>query len=84
MGSDVLGLDEVVVTGSFSERSQKDAPISMTVLNQQQLATATFNSQADILRNIPGIAAEGGGGEVAGNVFVRGMPYGGQYQFTPL
>lgn len=84
LSGDALGLDEVVVTGSFSERSQKEAPMSMTILNQKQLATATFNSQADILRNIPGIAAEGGGGEVAANVFVRGMPSGGQYQFTPL
>ena len=84
LSEDVLGLDEIVVTGSFNERSQKDAPISMTVLNQRQLATVAFNSQADILRNIPGITAEGGGGEVASNVFVRGMPSGGQYQFTPL
>lgn len=81
---DVLGLDEVVVTGSFSARSQKETPMSMTTLNQKQLATASFNSQADVLRNIPGIAAEGGGGEVASNIFVRGMPSGGQYQFTPL
>lgn len=84
LGDDVLGLDEIVVTGSFSERSQKEAPMSMTVLNQKQLAAASFNSQADVLRNIPGIAAEGGGGEVASNIFVRGMPSGGQYQFTPL
>lgn len=81
---DALGLDEIVVTGSFSERSQKDSPISITLLNAKQLATESFNSQADILRTIPGITAEGGGGEVASNVFVRGMPSGGQYQFTPL
>lgn len=84
LSEDILGLDEIVVTGSFSERTQKEAPISMTVLNQKQLQQVAFNSQADILRNIPGIAAEGGGGEVAANVFVRGMPSGGQYQFTPL
>ncbi|HAS44296.1 MAG TPA: TonB-dependent receptor, partial [Microscillaceae bacterium] len=81
---DAMGLDEIVVTGSFSARSQKDSPISITLLNSKQLATAGFNSQADILRAIPGITAEGGGGEVASNVFVRGMPSGGQYQFTPL
>lgn len=81
---DAMGLDEIVVTGSFSSRSQKDSPISITLLNSKQLATESFNSQADILRAIPGITAEGGGGEVASNVFVRGMPSGGQYQFTPL
>ena len=81
---DVLGLNEIIVTGSFSARSQKEAPTSMTLLNSKQLGVLSFNSQADVLRSIPGITAEGGGGEVASNVFVRGMPSGGQYQFTPL
>ena len=84
MSADALSLDEVVVTGTFSGRSQKNSPISMTVLNAAQLSAVTFNSQADVLRAIPGITAEGGGGEVASNIFVRGMPSGGQYQFTPL
>jgi outer membrane receptor protein involved in Fe transport len=81
---DALALDELVVTGTFSGRSQKNSPISMTVLNNKQLTSLAFNSQADILRAVPGITAEGGGGEVAANIFVRGMPSGGQYQFTPL
>lgn len=81
---DNLALDEVVVTGTFSGRSQKESPLSMTYLNGAQLQKLASNSQADILRTIPGITAEGGGGEVASNVFVRGMPSGGQYQFTPL
>jgi outer membrane receptor protein involved in Fe transport len=84
LGMDNLSLDEVVVTGTFSSRSQKDSPLSMTYLNGAKLQKLASNSQADILRTIPGITAEGGGGEVASNVFVRGMPSGGQYQFTPL
>ncbi len=82
--ADQLALDEVVVTGTFSGRSQKESPISMTYLNSKQLQRLAASSQADILRTIPGITAEGGGGEVATNVFVRGMPSGGQFQFTPL
>ncbi|MEM6347534.1 MAG: TonB-dependent receptor [Bacteroidota bacterium] len=82
--SDNLSLDAVVITGTFGTRSQKNAPISMTYLSADKLQTLSSNSQADILRTIPGITAEGGGGEVASNVFVRGMPSGGQYQFTPL
>ena len=84
LGTDNLALDEVVVTATFGSRSQKEAPLSMTYLNANQLQKLTSNSQADILRTIPGITAEGGGGEVASNIFVRGMPSGGQYQFTPL
>jgi len=84
LGKDNLALDEVVVTATFASRSLKEAPLSMTYLNAGQLQKLSANSQADILRSIPGITAEGGGGEVASNIFVRGMPSGGQYQFTPL
>ncbi len=84
LSPDNLALDEIVVTGTFSGRSQKESPISMTYLNADQLQRLASNSQADILRTVPGITAEGGGGEVASNVFVRGLPSGGQYQFTPL
>ncbi|MEM6878049.1 MAG: carboxypeptidase-like regulatory domain-containing protein [Bacteroidota bacterium] len=84
LSQDALLLDELVVTGTFSGRTQKESPMSITLLNASQLQRLSSNSQADILRTIPGITAEGGGGEVASNVFVRGMPSGGQYQFTPL
>ncbi len=84
LSEDALSLDEIVVTGTFTGRTQKDAPLSLTVLNADQLQRLTSNSQADILRTVPGITAEGGGGEVATNLFVRGFPSGGQYAFTPL
>ncbi|MEM9928845.1 MAG: TonB-dependent receptor [Bacteroidota bacterium] len=84
LAADNLSLDEVVVTGSFTGRTQKTSPMSITLLNAEQLQRLSSNSQADILRTVPGITAEGGGGEVASNVFVRGLPSGGQYQFTPL
>ncbi|MEL7118218.1 MAG: TonB-dependent receptor [Bacteroidota bacterium] len=81
---DNLSLDEIVITGTFTGRTQKESPMSITLINADRLQQLSSNSQADILRTIPGITAEGGGGEVATNVFVRGMPSGGQYQFTPL
>ncbi len=84
LSEDHLALDEVVVTGTFTGRTQMNSPMSLTVLSGEQLARLTANSQADILRTIPGITAEGGGGEVATNLFVRGFPSGGQYAFTPL
>ncbi|MEM8599777.1 MAG: TonB-dependent receptor [Bacteroidota bacterium] len=81
---DNLMAGELVVTGSFLGRTQEDSPMSVTLVNAEGLERLSSSSQADILRTIPGITAEGGGGEVASNVFVRGMPSGGQYQFTPL
>jgi len=84
LASDLFGLDEVVVTATFAERTKFESPLSLTSLNATDIQRLTSNSQADILRVVPGITAEGGGGEVAANIFVRGLPSGGQYQFTPL
>ncbi len=84
MSTDVFGLENVVVAATFAERTVYDSPLSITNLTAKGLERLSSNSQADILRIVPGIHAEGGGGEVATNVFVRGMPSGGQYQFTPL
>lgn len=77
-------LDEVVLTASSTFRSQKQAPLSITSLKMKEITKLSANSQADILRSVPGITAEGGGGETASNIFVRGLPSGGQYVFNPL
>ncbi|MDO7170959.1 TonB-dependent receptor [Mariniflexile sp. AS56] len=77
-------LDEVVLTATSSTRSQKETPLSITSFGAKELSKTNTSSQADILVSVPGITAEGGGGEVASNIFVRGLPSGGQYQFNPL
>lgn len=78
------GLDAIIVTATNRIRTNIQTPISISVMNDSDLQRASYSSQADILRNIPGITTEGGGGEVAANVFVRGLPSGGQFAFTPL
>ncbi|NJB83366.1 TonB-dependent receptor [Wenyingzhuangia aestuarii] len=80
----VSNLEEVVLTASTTFRSQKEAPMSISSVKAAEITKLSANSQADILRSVPGITAEGGGGEVAANVFVRGLPSGGQYVFNPL
>jgi outer membrane receptor protein involved in Fe transport len=82
--TDATGLNSIVVTATNTRRTQLQMPLSITTYSEAKLEKIKYNSNADILRGVPGIAAEGGGGEVASNVFVRGLPSGGQYQFTPL
>ncbi len=77
-------LDLIVVTGTSRARRNMDTPFSATVYDAADLNKFAGSSQADVLRTIPGIKAEGGGGEVASNVFIKGLPSGGQFQFTPL
>lgn len=84
MQASVMGLDQVVVTASNTFRSQKQAPLSISAMRQKEITKLNANSQADILRSIPGVTAEGGGGETATNLFIRGLPSGGQYVFNPL
>jgi iron complex outermembrane receptor protein len=74
----------VVVTGTATLRAGFATPLATTAVGLLELQRLTANSQADILATVPGIKAEGGGGEVAANVQVRGLPSSGQYQFTPL
>ncbi len=77
-------LNEVVMTATSVKRSQKETPLSITSFSAKDLTRLNTSSQANILRSVPGITTENGGGEVASNVFVRGLPSGGQFQFNPL
>ncbi|MBE0390586.1 TonB-dependent receptor [Flavobacterium sp. PL002] len=77
-------LDEVVLTGTSVKRSQKETPVSVTSFSAKDLTKLNTSSQANILRSVPGITTENGGGEVGSNVFVRGLPSGGQFQFNPI
>lgn len=75
---------EIVVTGTSAARRARDTPLSVSTLDAGQLQRTAASSQADILNTVPSIKAEGGGGEVAVNVFIKGLPLGGTYQLTPL
>lgn len=76
--------EQIIVTGSSLARAEADTPAKTSLFTNEDLANSGFSSQADILMTVPGIKVEGGGGEVATNAFVRGLPSGGQFQFTPL
>lgn len=79
-------IEEIVVTGTGASTSRTvfETPQSVTQFSEEDLRSFTSSSQADILTQLPGVSAEGGGGEVATNVFHRALPSGGQFSFTPL
>ena len=76
--------EQIVVTGTSRARLIAETPQSTTSIGEAEVAKLSMSSQADVLRYVPGIKVEGGGGEVATNLQVRGLPSSGQFQFTPL
>ncbi|PSJ41827.1 TonB-dependent receptor [Allosphingosinicella deserti] len=76
--------EEIIITGTSVGRPALDTPLAVTTIGDERLQKLSVSSQADILNTIPTIKADASGGEVASNVFVAGLPSGGQYQFTPL
>ncbi len=83
---DMDAIEEIVVTGTGAStaRTQFETPQSVTQFSDEDLRSFSSSSQADIMTQLPGVSAEGGGGEVATNVFHRALPSGGQFSFTPL
>jgi iron complex outermembrane recepter protein len=77
-------LQTVIVTGTSEARTDLRTPVVATSMSADKLQLLSSNSVADVLASVPDIKAEGGGGEVAANIFVAGLPSAGQYQFTPL
>ena len=79
-------IEEIVVTGTGTgtSRTEFETPQTVTQFSEDDIRAFTASSQADILTQLPGVSAEGGGGEVATNVFHRALPSGGQFSFTPL
>ena len=52
-------LDPIVITATQGERSQRDAPASITVIDGQELRQRPMNDLSDALAAVPGVALDG-------------------------
>ncbi|GAB6283158.1 MAG: TonB-dependent receptor [Ignavibacterium sp.] len=81
---DVLQMSQIVVTGTYQEREMRELSSSMMSIKGVELQNQPRNfSVADVLRTVPGIAAENLG-EGGANIFVRGIPQGGRIDYLFL
>ncbi|MFT0213301.1 ligand-gated channel protein [Pseudomonas sp. F1_0610] len=64
-------LGKTVVTASGFEQQIKDAPASISVLTQEELAKKSYRDVTDALKDVPGVVVTGGGS--SSDISIRGM-----------
>ncbi|MTI30418.1 TonB-dependent receptor [Cytophagales bacterium RKSG123] len=82
--SDLLGLSEVVVTGNANPKTKLESSVAITTINSKSISELSPNSTADLLQTIPGFLVETSGGEVGNNLFARGIPAAGAYEYVQM
>jgi outer membrane receptor protein involved in Fe transport len=74
LSRDPLQLQEMVVTGTQSPRTNLDASVAVTTLSAQEVQQSTPRSTVEMLRYVPGFTrVESSGGEVNSNTVIRGI-----------
>lgn len=72
--SDVLRMEEVVVTGTMTPRSKLESTVAISTLTPQEIAQSNPRSTTEMLRYVPGFTrVESSGGEVNQNISMRGI-----------
>jgi outer membrane receptor protein involved in Fe transport len=74
LNPDLMGLDEIVVTGVINEKSALRSADALTSLKPKFLSELGAQTSAEIFKAIPGIHVESSGGEGNANISVRGIP----------
>jgi outer membrane receptor protein involved in Fe transport len=82
--SDLLQMEEAVVTGSFQERSKMESSVAITTLNSAKIEEQNAQSISDLMKAVPGMWVESSGGQGGNNVFTRGLPSSGKLTFVEL
>lgn len=74
LGADLIGLDEVVVTGVVNQKSALESSVAMTTIKPKFMKEFGAVTTAEMFKAIPGIRSESSGGEGNANIAVRGVP----------
>lgn len=71
---DPLGLDEVIVSGTFNPATQLESSTAIATLNPVQVDRRVSRGPADLLKAVPGVQVTSNYGEAGADVTVRGLP----------
>jgi iron complex outermembrane recepter protein len=72
-GSDPLALDEVIVTGTFDQRTKLESSVAITTLNSKSISMRAPRGTGDLLLAIPGNFVDNSAGEVEAKIYPRGL-----------
>lgn len=81
---DILDLNAVVVTGVQNPQTKLQSSVAITTITARGIEQEAPQSTADLIKAIPGFYVESSGGDVGNNVFPRGIPSEGSYQYVQL
>ncbi|HET8654534.1 MAG TPA: TonB-dependent receptor [Longimicrobiaceae bacterium] len=74
LAADPLGLDELVVSGSFNPATKLESSTAITTLTPKVIEDRMPRGTADLLRSVPGVQVINTYGEQGADVTVRGLP----------
>tara|TARA_R110001583_G_scaffold94040_1_gene237380 strand:+ start:23302 stop:25938 length:2637 start_codon:yes stop_codon:yes gene_type:complete len=79
---DLLSLGEVVITGSSNPKTKIESSVAISTMGAKEIENQAPQSTADLLQAIPGFLVETSGGETGNNLFARGIPSAGAYEYV--
>ncbi len=71
--SDPLALDEVIVTGTFDQRTKLESSIAITTMSPSVIEQRLPRGTGDLLQAVPGVWVDNSAGEVGTKVVARGL-----------
>lgn len=78
LAEDVLGMDAVVVTGVFDERTKMESSVAITTISAESIQKLAPLSATDLLKDVPGIFVNSELGEIRNVVYSRGLSAGSE------
>lgn len=77
-------IDQVVITGNSRPKPKIESSTAISTFSAKEIQKQNPISAAALLQRVPGFAVETSGGEVGNNLFARGIPSAGAYEFVQV
>ena len=77
-------IEQVVITGNSRPKAKLESATAISTFTAKEIQKQNPISAAALLQRVPGFAVETSGGEVGNNLFARGIPSAGAYEFTQI